>query len=221
MTRVILVCLLLGSAALSNGVSQPASGKNATTQLAKNADAAAGSPVAAPAAVTTWPAAIHQFTVKDIDGRDRLLAEYRGKVLLVVNVASKCGFTPQYEGLQKLYEKYKDGGLVVLGVPSNDFAGQEPGTEAQIKTFCSTKYGVTFPMLAKVSVKNGPDQCDLYNYLAHKSRNGVLDAQISWNFSKFLIGRDGRVIGYFPSKVKPDDQKLVDAIEAALGTSPS
>lgn len=103
--------------------------------------------------------------MKDIDGRDRSLADYRGKVLLVVNVASKCGFTPQYEGLQKLYEKYKDKGLVILGVPSNDFGSQEPGTESEINTFCSTKHGVTFSMLAKVSVKNGPDQCDLYNYL--------------------------------------------------------
>lgn len=164
---------------------------------------------------------VYQFTVKDIDGRDMSLAGYQDKVVLIVNVASKCGFTPQYQGLQKLYDKYRDKGLVVVGVPSNEFGRQEPGTEAEIKAFCTAKYAITFPMLAKVSVKNGDAQCDLYRYLTDKSRNDILDAKVSWNFNKFLIGRDGKVVRHFPSKVKPDNPKLVDAIEEALGMSAS
>jgi glutathione peroxidase len=206
--KVMLGWLLLGLVTCAVGETPPAPGADAPAQPPKQAPA-------------TQPANIHQFTVKDIDGRSKSLADYDGKVVLVVNVASKCGFTPQYEGLQKLHEKYKDRGLVLLGVPSNDFGGQEPGTEEQIKAFCKTKYAVTFPMLAKVSVKNGPDQCDLYNYLTHKSRNGVLDAQIAWNFNKILVGKDGKPIRHFASKVKPDDPTLIGAIEATLSQDTS
>lgn len=167
-------------------------------------------------AVATRPAGIHAFSMKDIDGRQRDLSVLRGKVVLIVNVASKCGYTPQYKGLQKLYEEYKDEGLVIVGVPSNDFRGQEPGTEAQIKEFCTRSYGVTFPLLAKVPVKNGLEQTPLYHYLTQKSRNGVLDAKVSWNFNKFLIGRDGRPIRHYESKVRPEDPELRADIEKAI-----
>jgi glutathione peroxidase len=206
--KAMLGWLLLGLVACAVGQTRPAPGADGKAQPPKQAPA-------------SQPASIHQFTVKDIDGRSKSLADYDGKVVLVVNVASKCGFTPQYEGLQKLYDKYKEKGLVVLGVPSNDFGGQEPGTEEQIKTFCTAKYAVTFPMLAKVSVKNGPDQCDLYNYLTHRSRNGVLDAQIAWNFNKILVGKDGKPIKHVPSKVKPDDPALIEAIEETLAQDAS
>jgi glutathione peroxidase len=159
---------------------------------------------------------VHAFTVKDIDGADKSLADYAGKVLLIVNVASKCGYTKQYTGLQKLYEEYKDKGLVVLGVPSNDFRGQEPGTEQEIKQFCSTVYNVTFPLTSKVSVKNGPDQTPLYQYLTQKEKNGAFDATVSWNFNKFLVGKDGRPIKHYESKVTPEDETLRRDIEAAL-----
>ncbi|GMU23948.1 MAG: glutathione peroxidase [Phycisphaerae bacterium] len=177
---------------------------------------AAGASQRAVAPPASQPAGIHAFVMKDIEGRDLSLSEFRGKVVLMVNVASKCGFTPQYDGMEKLYRDYKDKGLVVLGVPSNDFGAQEPGTEAEIKEFCSSKYDVTFPMLAKVPVKNGPQQCELYQYLSDKSRNGVLDAKVAWNFNKFLVGKDGRVIRHYESKVAPHDPKLIADIDAAL-----
>ncbi len=170
-----------------------------------------------PVAVAAAAAGVHGFTVKDIDGKDRCLSECRGKVVLMVNVASKCGYTKQYAGLQKLYDDLKGKGLVVVGVPSNDFRNQEPGTEAQIKQFCSSKYNVTFPMLAKVCVKNGEKQCPLYQYLSTKSKNGRLEAKVSWNFNKFLIGKDGLPIKHYESKVKPDDAGLRADILAAIG----
>jgi glutathione peroxidase len=203
MMKTILGFTLLVCAAVAVGETQAAPGADGKVESQK------------PAA-PTQPANLHQFTVKDIDGRSKPLGDYAGKVVLLVNVASKCGFTRQYEGLQGLYEKYKDKGLVVLGVPSNDFK-QEPSSEAEIKAFCSEKYAVTFPMLAKMPVKNGPDQSDLYRYLTDKSRNGVLDAQIAWNFNKVLVGKDGRPIRHFASKVAPDDPKLIEAVEEALG----
>lgn len=177
--------------------------------------AEAGPPAVAPA---SGPAAadVYAFTVTDIDGAPKPLSEYRGKVLLIVNVASRCGYTPQYAGLEKLYRQYKDKGLVVLGVPANDFGRQEPGSNAEIKEFCSTKYQTTFPMLAKVSVVKGPDQAPLYRYLTSKAENGVLDATVSWNFNKFLVGRNGRPIRHYASKVAPDDEGLRKDIEAAL-----
>jgi glutathione peroxidase-family protein len=161
------------------------------------------------------PTSIHDFTVQDIDGHDVSLGTYKGQVLLVVNVASRCGFTRQYDGLQKLYEAYKNRGLVVLGFPSNSFLWQEPGTNEQIKSFCTTKYSVTFPMFAKLSVK-GSDQHPLYAFLTDKAANPAVDGKISWNFNKFLIGRDGCVIKQFGSRAKPLGEPLVKAIEAAL-----
>ena len=155
------------------------------------------------------------FVVKDIDGRDVDLRDYRGKVVLIVNVASRCGYTKQYAGLEALYEKYKDRGLVVVGFPANNFGGQEPGTEAEIKTFCTEKFGVTFPMMSKISVK-GADKHPLYRYLTEPPTAGDFAGEIGWNFTKFLVDRDGRVLGRFNSKVEPDDQQLVNMIEKAL-----
>lgn len=158
---------------------------------------------------------IHDFTMQDIDGKDVNLSAFKGKVMLIVNVASKCGFTGQYAGLEKLYTTYTNRGLVVLGFPANDFLGQEPGTEAEIKTFCTLKYGVTFPMFAKISVK-GKDIHPLYAFLTGKETNPDFSGAISWNFNKFLIDRNGKIVGRFGSRTKPDEQKLVTAVESAL-----
>jgi glutathione peroxidase len=162
---------------------------------------------------------IHQFTMKGIDGKDVALADYKGKVLVVVNVASKCGFTSQYDGLEKLYEKYKERGVVVLGFPANNFMGQEPGTDAEIAQFCSTKFGVSFPMFSKISVK-GADIHPLYQYLTGKATAGEFAGDISWNFNKFVIGRDGRIVARFGSRTKPDAADLVAAIDKALAEKP-
>lgn len=158
---------------------------------------------------------IHEFTLKDIDGQDVVLADYQGQVLLVVNVASKCGFTRQYAGLEKLYQKYKEQGFTVLGFPANNFMGQEPGTDAEIKTFCSLNYGVSFPMFSKISVK-GKTIHPLYAYLTSKAQHPEYGGAITWNFNKFLIGKDGQVIGRFGSRTEPEDPELAAAIEKAL-----
>jgi glutathione peroxidase len=151
--------------------------------------------------------------MKKIDGAAVDLGSYKGKVVLVVNVASRCGYTGQYAGLQKLHEQYKDKGLVVLGFPANEFGGQEPGTDGQIADFCSSKYGVTFDMFSKVVVK-GPGKVALYKALTESANP---PGEVSWNFEKFLIGKDGRVVGRYKSAVAPDDAKLTGAIEAELG----
>jgi len=161
------------------------------------------------------PSSALDFTVKDIDGRDVALSKYRGKVVLIVNVASKCGLTPQYEGLQKLHERYAGKGLAILGFPANNFLAQEPGTNAQIKTFCRVKYGVAFDMFAKVSVK-GRDTCELYRYLTSRETNPEFAGALKWNFTKFLLDRKGRITARFEPRVRPGDSKLVKAIEAAL-----
>ena len=158
---------------------------------------------------------IYDFTMRDIDGKEVSLSAFQGKVLLIVNVASKCGFTGQYAGLEKLYTTYTNRGFVVLGFPANDFLGQEPGTEAEIKSFCTLTYGVTFPMFAKISVK-GKGMHPLYEYLTAKETNPKFGGAISWNFNKFLIGRDGMIVGRFGSRTKPDDNELVAAVEQAL-----
>jgi glutathione peroxidase len=151
-------------------------------------------------------------TMKSIDGEDVDLGGYQGKVVLVVNVASRCGATPQYTGLQALYDKYKDKGFVVLGFPANDFGRQEPGSDAEIKEFCSTRYDVTFPMFSKITVK-GADRPKLYQVLTETADPA---GEIGWNFEKFLIGKDGKVAGRFKTRVSPDDPELMAAIEAAL-----
>lgn len=167
-------------------------------------------------AVLPKETSLYEFTMKDIDGKDVKLDTYKGKVVMIVNTASKCGNTPQYEGLQALYDKYKDQGFVVLGFPANNFMGQEPGTEKEIKEFCTLKYNVTFPMFSKVSVK-GTDQTPLYTFLTNQENNaGVAKGDISWNFEKFLTDKNGKIIARFSPKTKPDDAKIVEAIEAAL-----
>ncbi|MET0263816.1 MAG: glutathione peroxidase [Rariglobus sp.] len=156
---------------------------------------------------------VFDLTVKDIKGADAPLSVYRGKVLLIVNVASKCGYTKQYTGLEALSAKYKDQGLVVLGFPCNQFGGQEPGTEAEIAEFCSLKYDVKFPLFAKIDV-NGANRAPLYTFLS--GENAKFPGKIGWNFNKFLVGRDGQVIARYESKVAPESGELVKVIEAAL-----
>lgn len=153
---------------------------------------------------------LYDLTTTSLDGKPVDLSQYKGHVVLVVNVASKCGFTPQYAGLEKLYTDYKDKGFVVLGFPSNDFKNQEPGTPQEIATFCSTKYNVTFPMFEKVDVLKVPTQSPVYQFLTTNF------SPPTWNFCKYLVGKDGKVIQFYPSKVKPEDKELTDAIDAAL-----
>ncbi len=161
---------------------------------------------------------IYEFKVKDISGVEVPMDRYAGKVLLVVNVASRCGFTPQYAGLESLYQKYKDQGLVVLGFPANNFLWQEPGTDDEIKTFCTTKYNVTFPIFSKISVK-GKDQHPVYHWLTSKESNPAHSGAISWNFNKFLIGRNGQVLGRFGSRQEPLSDEIQQAIVSALTPS--
>jgi glutathione peroxidase len=153
---------------------------------------------------------VHEFTLNSIEGKPAPLSAYQGKVVLIVNVASRCGFTPQYAGLEALYEKYKDRGFVILGFPANNFGGQEPGTNEEIKTFCSTKYNVTFPMYSKISVK-GDDKAPLYQFLTDAT-----GSEIQWNFTKFLVDKDGKVVARFESKVTPESPDIAAAIEKAL-----
>ena len=155
---------------------------------------------------------IHDFKLKNIEAKDVELSEYKGKVLLVVNVASKCGATPQYEQLQALQDKYKEKGLVVVGIPCNQFGGQEPGTEKDIQKFCTDKYKVTFPMMSKVDV-NGEKQAPLYKFL---KANAESKDDVKWNFEKFVISKDGTVAGRFSTKTKPDAVEVVSVIESEL-----
>jgi glutathione peroxidase-family protein len=164
---------------------------------------------------TNTMSSIHDFTVKQIDGTSAALSNYKGKVLLIVNVASRCGFTGQYAGLQKLYETYKDRGLVVLGFPANDFLFQEPGSNKEIAEFCSLKYHVTFPMFEKIVV-TGSNSHPLYKYLTDKATNPEFSGKITWNFNKFLIGRDGRILNRFGSRTEPENKDVTAAIEKAL-----
>ena len=160
-------------------------------------------------------ASIYDFSAKTIDGKQQKLDAYRGKMLLVVNVASKCGFTPQYEGLEALYRKFKGQGLVVLGFPCDQFGHQEPGDEAEIKNFCLLNYDVSFPMFSKIDV-NGSDTHPLYKYLTSKETNPKFAGEIGWNFEKFLIGRDGAVIARFASDRDPATDEFKGAIRKAL-----
>lgn len=161
---------------------------------------------------------VYEFTMRDIDGKDVRLDAYKGKVMMIVNTASKCGYTPQYEGLQALYDKNKDKGFVILGFPANNFMGQEPGTEAEIKEFCTLKYKVTFPMFAKISVK-GPDQHPLYNFLTNKATDAAFAGDISWNFNKFLLDRNGKVVARFDSKDTPEGEAVTAAVEKYLAAN--
>lgn len=156
-----------------------------------------------------------RHTMKDIDGNEVDLSQYLGKVVMIVNVASKCGFTPQYKELEELYQKYKDDGFVVLGFPANDFLRQEPGTDEEIKSFCSLNYGVTFPIFSKITVL-GRKKAPLYEDLVSRKTNPGYSGMIKWNFSKFLIGRDGKVINRFAPTTSPSAESVADAIESAV-----
>jgi len=179
---------------------------------------------------------LYQIPLKKIDGQDATLEEYSGQVLLLVNVASQCGLTPQYEGLEVLYQQYKEQGLIVIGLPSNDFAGQEPGTEAEIQSFCANNYAVQFPMYSKMNVNSAPRHPlykqlitaipktqmviggKLMKKLAEKNLLPKVESDVKWNFEKFLVARDGSVIGRFAPDVTPDDKVLIKAIEQALAS---
>lgn len=155
---------------------------------------------------------IYDFTMKTIDGKDKSLADYKGDVLLVVNVASLCGYTPQYKDLEATYEKYKGKGFKILAFPANNFGEQEPGSDKEIKSFCESKYNVTFDMFSKISVK-GDDQHPLYRYLTNET---PFRGDVMWNFQKYLVDRKGNVVAMFPSKVKPTDKEFVEEVESLL-----
>jgi len=157
---------------------------------------------------------VYSFTLNSIDGKPAPLADYKGKVVLLVNVASQCGYTPQYSALEAIYEKYKDQGFVILGFPANNFGAQEPGTNEEIKTFCARKFNVTFPMYSKISVK-GADQAPLYAYLTKETGAGIA-GEVKWNFTKFLVDRDGKVVQRFEPAVTPDSKEVTSAIEKQL-----
>jgi glutathione peroxidase len=157
---------------------------------------------------------VYDFAMNSLDGKPMPMSDFKGKVMLLVNVASRCGYTPQYEGLEALYEKYKAQGLVVIGFPANNFA-QEPGTNAEIKDFCERTYHVKFPMYAKTSVK-GPDKTPIYQFLTSPAANPATAGEIQWNFTKFLVDRDGKVIRRFEPEVEPQSREVVAAIEKAL-----
>ncbi len=158
---------------------------------------------------SVFGASIHDFSLKSIDGQDLALSAYKGKTVLIVNTASQCGNTPQYAGLESINKKYASQGLVVLGVPANNFGGQEPGSNEEIKSFCSRTFKVTFPMAAKISVK-GPDQHPLFKFLSDSS------SAPEWNFAKYLVGKDGKVIKRFGAGTQPESKEIISAIEAAL-----
>lgn len=162
------------------------------------------------------PESVFDFVLNNIDGVKTSLNQYKGKTILIVNVASKCGYTPQYEGLQALYEKYNSDDFVILGFPANNFKGQEPGSDEDIKQFCTLEYGVEFPMFSKVSVK-GSDQHELFTYLTSLD-NPDFTGDINWNFEKFLISKEGKLLRRFRSNVKPQSKEIVSAIEKELNT---
>ncbi|KPL13845.1 MAG: glutathione peroxidase [Bacteroides sp. SM23_62] len=152
---------------------------------------------------------LYDFKVSTIEGEDYDLSQLRGKKVLIVNTASKCGFTPQYEGLQELYKKYGDGDFVIIGFPANNFMRQEPGSNEEIKEFCTINYGVTFPMMAKISVK-GKDMHPLYHWLTQKELNGFKDSSVKWNFQKYMVDEKGKLVGILPPKTKPLSEEIVN-----------
>jgi glutathione peroxidase len=178
-------------------------------------------PTTAPAmAKDGKPAGPLDFTAKDIHGQDVALSQYKGKVVMIVTVARKCGFTPQYEALESIYKKYADKGFVILGFPANDFGHQEPGTNDEIELFCKSKYSVTFPMMAKIAVL-GEEKAPLYKFLTEKETAGDFAGEIGWNFNKFIVDRNGNVIARYNSKAKPDSSTITDEIEKALNAKAS
>ena len=168
-------------------------------------------------AVNAASTSLYDIPLKNIEGKPTSLGQYKGKVVLLVNVASKCGYTKQYKPLEAVYKKYADKGLVIIGAPSNDFGGQEPGTPQEIVNFCSTTYGVTFPLLEKCGVRSNENQSPLYSALTGK--DATFPGEVKWNFTKFLIDRNGKVVARFASGDEPDSKQVVAAIEKALATS--
>jgi glutathione peroxidase len=158
---------------------------------------------------SSTPKSLHEFKSKTLEGKEFNFANLKGKKILIVNTASECGYTPQYKDLQALYEKYSSKNFVIIGFPCNDFGGQEPGTDTEIKSFCTKNYGVTFQMMEKVSIATSP----IYQWLTHKTENGVLDATVKWNFNKFLIDEQGHLVKYLASSVKPMDSEITNWIE--------
>jgi glutathione peroxidase len=158
---------------------------------------------------------VHEFTLDALNGTPTPLANFKGKVMLVVNVASQCGYTYQYEGLQALFKKYESQGFVIAGFPANNFGGQEPGSNEEIGAFCKSKFGVTFPMFSKISVK-GSDKAPLYQFLTDKKTNPSTGGEINWNFTKFLVDRSGKVLQRFEPEVEPNSKEVLAAVEAAL-----
>ena len=157
----------------------------------------------------------HDFTVKDIEGNDFSMATLKGKKVLVVNTASKCGLTPQYEALQALYQQYGSEKFIIIGFPANNFLEQEPGSNSEIMEFCQKNYGVSFPMMSKISVK-GDDMSPVYQWLTQKAKNGVMDSEVGWNFQKYLIDENGKLVDFASPKTKPDDPKIIEWIKADL-----
>lgn len=155
---------------------------------------------------------IHQFTIQDLEGNEFDFSDLKGKKVLVVNTASECGFTPQYENMEALYKRYKDQGFTIVGFPANNFGRQEPGTDEEIAKFCQKVYGVSFPMMSKISVK-GEDTHPVYQFLTQQSRNGAFDSEVKWNFQKYLINENGELVNMYESKTLPDDPEIVDWIE--------
>lgn len=194
-----------------DGGASPAGGPARPGPRPSSAPAADGAAGTRPASAQS----VLDFTVTDIEGNPVELSRYRGNVLVIVNVASRCGFTRQYRALQDVYERYKDRGLRILAFPANDFGNQEPGTNEQIKEFCKSNYSVTFDLFSKISVK-GPGQHELYRFLTSREKNGDFGGEIGWNFTKFIIDRDGKVVERFPARVEPDSREMTEAIEAAL-----
>ena len=182
------------------------------TVLAADDKAAAGDPAKAKS--------VHDFKLNDIDGKPVDLSTYKGKVLMIVNTASKCGHTPQYASLEKIYDQYKAQGFEVLAFPANEFRSQEPGTNAEIKEFCSSKYDVSFPLFSKIVVK-GEGMHPLYQYITSSEKNPQTGGEIKWNFTKFLVDRDGKIVQRFEPAVKPDDAKVTAAIETVLAKKPA
>ncbi|MDZ4748150.1 MAG: glutathione peroxidase [Saprospiraceae bacterium] len=163
--------------------------------------------------LSAQPKTFHDFSAVDIDGKEVKMSDFKGKKVMVVNVASKCGNTPQYEGLERLYQKYGNEKFVIIGFPANNFMGQEPGSNEQIKAFCSSTYQVTFPMMAKISVK-GKDKDPIYQWLTEKTENGVMDAEVTWNFQKFMIDENGQLVGVVKPGIEPECDEIINWIEA-------
>jgi glutathione peroxidase-family protein len=208
MIRIALLGLAALALVFQHGCSNASAGRNtsATTNTATTTTTTTA---------MTIPTSFYDFKLPDIAGTEQSLAQYRGKVVVVVNTASECGYTPQYADLQTFYTQFKDKNVVVLGFPANNFGGQEPGTNAQIQQFCTSRFNVTFPMFGKISV-NGDDCHPLYQFLTQKQYNGNIDATVGWNFNKFVIDKTGKVVKHFGSRTKPTDAEFTQFINTLL-----